>query len=219
MAAPSPARFPPSSRRRQGRLRRSSSPTSRKQGNDSHAPPNIYLYKPQGSATWHPDKDGKAPGFLSDPLHQWGMSIDLSSCMGCTACLVACQAENNIPIVGKEQVAKGREMHWIRMDRYFATPTSTRTDNDTSTGPDNPALGPAAGRLRAVRIRAVRNGLPGQRHGPHRGRPQRDGLQPLHRHPLLREQLPVQGRAASTSSITTSATRSSPTTSTVVRSA
>jgi MoCo/4Fe-4S cofactor protein with predicted Tat translocation signal len=98
-----------------------------KQGNDSHAPPNVSLYKPE-------DRAGKT--LINDPLHQWGMSIDLSSCMGCNSCLVACQSENNIPIVGKEQVARGREMHWIRMDRYFATQKDNTFDSD------NPALVP-----------------------------------------------------------------------------
>ncbi len=100
------------------------------EGRDLVRETTISAYTKGNTGDPHPDakhgahlismwKDYRYPG------HHWGMAIDLSACTGCNACVVSCNAENNVPVVGKDEVRRRREMHWLRIDRYYAIADTT----------------------------------------------------------------------------------------------
>jgi len=94
---------------------------ARKLFNEGHHNVNLQLFNP--------------PVEFNDP-HAWAMSIDMTACIGCSACVVACQAENNIPVVGKTEVDDNREMHWLRIDRYFRTKGDTVEERKSDPNPE-----------------------------------------------------------------------------------
>lgn len=83
-----------------------------------------FLNNPNSGVQDHQEKEDLWPTDHAYPGPRWGMVMDLNACTGCSSCVIACQVENNIPVVGRDEVRRNREMHWLRLDRYYSETAS-----------------------------------------------------------------------------------------------
>ncbi|HWR14135.1 MAG TPA: 4Fe-4S dicluster domain-containing protein [Terriglobales bacterium] len=87
-----------------------------------------YKQNPNAGVHEHEEREDLWPADHPYKGHRWAMVVDLEACSGCSACVIACQAENNIPVVGKDEIRRNREMHWMRIDRYYSNRPDGRVD-------------------------------------------------------------------------------------------